>query len=270
MERIPVDGGTLEGESLGSGEPVLLIHGSILADAWAPLVKEQALASKYRLINYHRRGFAGSVRHSGPFSLANQAEDARAVLKHFGIERAHVVGHSYGGCTAVQLALDAPEMVCSLSLLEPALMGLIPSGPAFSEAIAPLAAAYSAGDQVAALDGFLQAVSGPDYRANTDKTLPPGWFDLALADFDTFFPVELPALGAWDFSRDDAKQINVPTLSVLGAESDPSFSEVVAVIQEMWPGTETYVLPGATHALQMMNPGDMATALAAFLGRHPM
>lgn len=56
----------LKYEVQGEGEPVLLIHGSILADAYLPFLKESALAN-YRLIRYHRRGFAGSPRHTGPF-----------------------------------------------------------------------------------------------------------------------------------------------------------------------------------------------------------
>lgn len=270
MERIPVNGGTLEGESLGSGEPVLLIHGSVLSYNWVPLLKEKALASKYRLINYHRRGFAGSVHHTGPFSLANQAEDARAVLKHFAIERAHVVGHSYGGSTALQLALDAPEMVHSLALLDPGILHLTPAGPAFLENLAALGALLETNDRATVIDQFMQMAVGEGYRPKLDRTLPTGWFEQAVADSDTFFQVEVPAILAWDFSRDAAKRINVPTLSVLGAESGPDFREIDAVIKECWPETEAYVLPNATHGLQYMNPGDMAPALAAFFGRHPL
>ena len=112
----------LEYESHGEGEPVLLIHGSHVADAFLPLTREAALADRYRLIRYHRRGFAGSDPHSGPFSVEEQAQDALALVKHLGLERAHVVGHSYGAVTAVQLALDAPRAVHSLVLLEPPLM----------------------------------------------------------------------------------------------------------------------------------------------------
>ena len=270
MERIPVEGGSLEGEALGSGEPVLLIHGSILADAWAPLLKEASLAGRYRLINYHRRGFSGSVHHTGPFDIAAQAADARAVLEHFGIERAHVVGHSYGGTTALQLALDAPSKVHSLGLLEPGLLPLIPSGPAFLEGIAPLGAAFDAGDRVTATDGFMQAVIGADYRPVLDRALPAGWFERAVADLHTFFPVEVPALTVWDFSREKAKRIRQPKLSVLGADSAPMFGEVHSVIIELWPDAETYILPGATHGLQMQNPRGLAEALVAFLVKHPM
>ena len=50
----------LEYEPHGEGEPVLLIHGSHVADSFLPLTREVVLADRYRLIRYHRRGFAGS------------------------------------------------------------------------------------------------------------------------------------------------------------------------------------------------------------------
>ena len=130
LERIPVDGGELEARIDGNGEPVLCIHGSIIADTFHPLRTQPVLTSRYRLITYNRRGFAGSAGHTGPFTIAQQAADARAVLQHFGVERAHVAGHSYGGAIGLQLALDAPALVHTLVLLEPALFN-VPSGPAF-------------------------------------------------------------------------------------------------------------------------------------------
>jgi pimeloyl-ACP methyl ester carboxylesterase len=93
-DRGPVDGGELEYEVRGSGEPVLLIHGAMLADAFTPLLAQPTLTDHYRLIHYHRRGFAGSCRHAGPCGMSQQAVDARALLDHLGIEHAHVVGHS--------------------------------------------------------------------------------------------------------------------------------------------------------------------------------
>ena len=111
----------LEYEAIGDGEAVLLIHGSHIADAFLPLMREAALADPYRLIRYRRRGFAGSDPHSGPFSIEEQARDGLALMKHLGLERAHVIGHSYGGATAVQLAIEAPSRVQSLVLLEPAI-----------------------------------------------------------------------------------------------------------------------------------------------------
>jgi pimeloyl-ACP methyl ester carboxylesterase len=55
-------------------------------------------------------------------------------MRHLGIERAHVVGHSSSAIMALQLALDAPDRVLSLALLEPALLA-VPSGPYAGEAI---------------------------------------------------------------------------------------------------------------------------------------
>src|SRR5262245_13281783 len=97
MERVAVNGGELEVEVRGTGEPVLLIHGAHIADAYAPLLAESALTDRYRLIAYHRPGFAGSTRAPMGFSIAAQAADAAALLRHFGIGRAHIAGHSFGG-----------------------------------------------------------------------------------------------------------------------------------------------------------------------------
>ncbi len=136
MQRARVDGAELEFEVTGTGEPVLLIHGAFIAEAYAPLCAEPAVNSRYRLVRYHRRGYAGSSPVRAPFSLAEQAADCRALLRHLGIERAHVVGHSSGGVIALRLALDAPELVHSLVLLEPALLD-VPSGALLAEALGP-------------------------------------------------------------------------------------------------------------------------------------
>src|SRR6266487_2962178 len=121
-QRLSVDGAMLEYEVVGAGEPIVLIHGALIAEAYAPLCGEAELTAHYRLVRYHRRGYAGSSRVAAPFSIAQQAADCRALLAHLGIERAHVVGHSSGGVIALGLAVDAPEVVHSLILLEPALL----------------------------------------------------------------------------------------------------------------------------------------------------
>ena len=272
MDRVQVNGSTFEYSVQGSGEPVLLIHGSLIADAFAPLLAQPAIAGRCRLVSYHRRGFAGSSRHAGPCSIAQQAADAWAILKHVGIERAHIVGHSYGGAIALQLALDAPEVVHSLALLEPALM-MVPSAAQFFEALAPVAEAYGAGNKAAAADNFMQGVGGGDYRASLDKALPAGWFEQTVAEADTFFQVEMPALQEWQFTEELAKRITRPALAVLGALSDavsPTFREGYDLQRQWLPQAEGYVLPGTAHMLQMQNPTDMAAALAGFFARHPV
>ena len=170
MQLARVDGAELEFAVTGAGEPVLLIHGALIAEAYAPLSAEPALKS-YRLVRIHRRGYAGSSPAKAPFSLAEQAADCRALLRHLGIERAHIVGHSSGGVIALRLALDAPEVVHSLVLLEPTLLD-VPSGALLIEALEPVLEQYGAGDKEGAADSFARWVIGPDYRVWLESAHP--------------------------------------------------------------------------------------------------
>ena len=242
---------------------MVLIHGSHIADTFATLMAEPALRDHFNLIRYHRRGFAGSSRADAPLSISRQAADCLGLLRQLDIQRAHLVGHSYGGAIAVQLARDAPEAVRSLSLLEPALLD-VPSAPQLFEQIERTAQIYEAGDKAGAVDAFLDAVCGGEYRTALDRRLP-GAFEQAAADADTFYGVELPALQDWTFSREDAARITQPVLAVLGADSHDVFSEGRQLVLEWFPQAKPFVLPRAAHLLHVENPQDMAQGLAAFL-----
>lgn len=282
MERADVNGVTLEFEVRGEGEPVVLVHGGLLADENAPLLGESSLNDGYRVINYHRRGFAGSSRPPGRATIGDQAADLRALLDHLGIERAHLVGHSLGGVIAVQLALDAPERVQTLTLLEPALMGAIAKAEAannpqaaasqqqFMAGMAEVRRIYESGDKRAALEAFLETRAGDAFRGVLDWILKSGEFDQAVADADTFLLVEMPAAFAWTFTPEDAARLRQPLLSVLGAHSPQRAQRVHQVLQRWVPQTETLVLPNADHALPLMDPPGIAAAVAAWLGRNPM
>ena len=270
MEFVHINGVTLEVEVQGSGEPVVLVHGNILADGLAPLMEEPILTQHYRMVRYHRCGFAGSTHLDPPVSIAQQAEHCRALMRHLNIERAHIVGHSYGGPIALQLALDAPDAVHSLSLLEPPLLGAIPSDQKFMERMELVQQIYKEGKRSEAIDTFLRLVCGQEYRRVIDQALPGGYFEQAVADLDTFFQIELPALQEWSFTREAAERVKQPVLSVLGADSAPMFREVHKVVLEWLPQAEELVLPNATHLLQMMNPRDMAAGLVDFFIRHQL
>ena len=203
----------------GAGEPVLLIHGAFLADAFAPLLAEPALTDRYRVISYHRRGFAGSAPAGGEASITRQAADARALLAHLGVQRAHVVGHSYGGCVALQLALDAPAVVHTLALLEPALLAVPAAERWFAEVGGPCIARYEAGDAAGAVATFLSGVFGPDVYADLVRTVPDG-VEQAVADAGTFFQTDLPGIQEWRFGPEEARRVTQPVLGVLGADSD--------------------------------------------------
>jgi pimeloyl-ACP methyl ester carboxylesterase len=225
-------------------------------------------------VRYHRRGYAGSSRAPAPAGNpreAVEAADCRALLRGLGIARAHVVGHSGGGRLALRLALDAPEVVHSLALLEPALLD-VPSGPAFAAAVGPARQRYQAGDMEGATDGFLRVAIGPAYRTVLDARLP-GAYAQAVADADAHFAGQAPAAGAWRLSREEARRIDQPVLAVLGSESAKDWAgwpEVHARVLAWLPQAEPFVLAGANHALEEMDPRGVAEALSAFFARHPI
>lgn len=270
MERVNVDGITLEYEDTGTGEPVVCIHGAFIADTFRPLLAEPSLTGRYRLITYHRRGYAGSSHTPGPVSVAQQAADCRALLRQLGVARAHVVGHSYGGCVALQLALDDLAVVGSLALLEPGLMVGASAQP-YREALQRGVRRYREVGAAVAVDEFLQA-RWPGYRATLDRVLP-GAFDQAAADAATWFEAEVPGQLDWRFGEAEARRVAQPALSVLGGESDAlwsRFGETHRLLLEWLPNAEGFILPGATHFPQVQDPRGMAEALAAFFARHPI
>jgi len=278
MDRATIEGIELEYEIRGTGEPVVLVHAGVFAGWFKPLLEEPALTGRYRVLSYHRIGYAGSSRVAGPVSIAQQAAHLRSLMRRLGIERAHIVGHSSGGNIALQLALDAPEVVGSLALLEPALVAS-PSGPQKDSAaigstfqIGPVLQIYSAGDKAGAVDAWMRGVGGQSYRAALDRALP-GAFDQAVADADTFFGQELPAVRQWSFTREDAIRIKQPVLAVLGAKStevSPIFGKRQELLLAWLPKVEAFILPDATHLLHVQNPRAMAAGLAAFFARHPL
>ena len=271
IDRAALQGVELEYEVRGAGEPVVLIHPGHFAEWFAPVLDEPALTNRYRVLTYHRVGCAGSSPIAGPVSFAQQAAHCRSLMRHLGIERGHIVGHSSSGNIALQLALDTPDAVHSLALLEPALMS-VPSAQTSRAFLGNAVQLYRAGDKAGAIDTFLRGVCGPGYRAVLDQALP-GAFDQHMADADTFFGQELPALQQWSFTREDARRIAQPVLAVIGAKSqelDPIWGERQELLLSWLPNVEPFVLADATHLLQVQNPRGMAEGLAAFFARHPL
>jgi pimeloyl-ACP methyl ester carboxylesterase len=272
MERAAVDGLELEYELRGSGDPVVLIHWGVSATWAEPLLEEPALADSYRLLSYHRAGFGGSSPVPGPVTMAEHARHCRILMRHLGIERAHVVGHSSSVPIALQLALDAPEVVqtvVSMDAARPAPQTELQA--AFRrEFVEPAVERYRAGDKAGAVDTFFRGVFGPDYRGPLEQELP-GASDQAVRDADAFFTQELPAMWQrWSFTEEDARRITQPVLAVVGENSAATFPERRELLLDWLPNVESFELPGATHLLHVQNPRGMAEALASFFARHPV
>jgi pimeloyl-ACP methyl ester carboxylesterase len=82
MQRAELDDISLEYEARGTGEPVLLVHGALVANWFAPLMAEPSLTERYSLINHHRIGYGSSTHVDAPVSIADQAAHCRALLEH--------------------------------------------------------------------------------------------------------------------------------------------------------------------------------------------
>ena len=264
MERARVNGVELEYELKGSGEPVLLIHGSHICRSFLPLLTQSALTERYTLIRYHRRGFLGSSPAHGLVSIQEQAADARALLEYLHLSPAHIVGHSYGGSIALQFAVDAPMCVHSLTLLEAALT-TVPHWKVVRELNVATTERYRQGDWEAAVDAFL---GSPAERAAVARNVPGG-LEQAVRDLDTYFGSEVPAHEAWRFTEAEGKRITQPVLFMQAGESQVLYVECRDQIQQWMPQTEVVVLQQTTHLLHMQQPAGAATLMVEFLNRHP-
>jgi 3-oxoadipate enol-lactonase len=103
-------------ESTGAGEaPVLLVMGlGMTATGWWRTVP--VLAERLRVLSFDNRGVGRSDRPPGPYTVAQMADDAMAVLDAAGERSAHVYGVSLGGMIAQEIALRHPERVRRLVL----------------------------------------------------------------------------------------------------------------------------------------------------------
>ena len=270
MDRADIGGTELEYELRGAGEPVVLVHWGVCARWAAPLLEAPALGG-YRRLVYHRAGFGGSSRVAGPISMAEHAKHCVLLMRHLGIERAHIVGHSSSAVIALQLALDFPDAVETLVLMESAR----PTPPTETQAqfvstfVQPAIQSYRAGDKAVAVDTFLTGVFGPGYQEALEQGLP-GAFERSVEEADSFFGQELPALQQWSFTPDDASRITQPALAVLGENTAPTFPERRELLLSLLPNVEPFDLPAATHLLHVQNPNGMAEAMAGFFARHPV
>lgn len=98
---------------IGSGKALVLIHGlGSRKEAWTP---QRILAEKFRLIILDLRGH-GETELDEDISMKNFALDVINLLKHLGIERAHICGISLGGMVAQEIYKQQPDMVEGLIL----------------------------------------------------------------------------------------------------------------------------------------------------------
>src|SRR5437870_2642402 len=189
MSAARVNGVELYYELSGSGEPLVLVHGS-WGDhhVWDDVVAR--LAPSFRVLAYDRRGHSASERPAGQGSVFEDADDLAGLIDELGLAPAHVVGNSFGAAVALRAATRRPEVFRTLIVHEPPLFPLL-AGTEFEPALAEVqrrvdavVRLLEAGDNKNAARLFVDTIAfGP---AAWDEQLTPQRRDVFIANAQTW------------------------------------------------------------------------------------
>lgn len=118
MGKVTANGITLHYQQKGEGDDIILVHGitSCIAQWYMKIFPE--LAKNYRVTIYDLRGHGLSEVTQSGYDSETMARDLLALMDHLGIDKAHLVGHSFGGGISLHLALMHPERVRRIVLLD--------------------------------------------------------------------------------------------------------------------------------------------------------
>lgn len=268
---VTVAGGHIRVSESGAGTPILLLHGGPgLSDYTFSLATE--LEDRYRVIRFQQRGLAPSTT-EGPFDVERHMSDAIAVLDSLDLERACVVGSSWGGHLAMHLVVAHPERFSGLVPVDP--LGAVGDGgeadlgKLLSERVpAELAAQAAQIDELAmAGEGTAEdALKGlslvwPAYFAKPDSAPPMSVTGISLECYAR----------TWDSIHDHLARhtlqerlpsVHLPTVFVLGAQS-PIPPEHGLTSAALITGARCQIEQDCGHFLWLEHPGAVRAAVDA-------
>jgi 3-oxoadipate enol-lactonase len=256
---IDVDGGTVWADDTGGdGPPLVLLHPGV-GDSriWEPVLP--ALAKKYRVIRYDARGFGQSPAPTVKHSLLR---DLVAVLGHYDIERAAIVGCSQGGASALGFALDQPQRVTALVLLCPGIPG-IPLDDDSDEG-AVLGAEWQRAEAAGDVDGLASVTQRVWGRAGATPDAMEQFRSSARA-----------VLAGGDLEQEDPPvyerldEIAVPTSLLVGDADFPPLIEADKAAAARIPGCELILVPGMDHLPPLRDPDLVLHTITSTLARVP-
>ncbi|MGH4031763.1 alpha/beta fold hydrolase [Actinomycetota bacterium Odt1-20B] len=239
------DGELWADDSGGDGSPLVLLHPGVGdSTLWDPVLPY--LTARHRVIRYDVRGYGRSPAPTTRYSLV---EDLIAVLDHFSLPRAVVVGSSMGGAAALNLAVDSPARVAGLALFVPGVTGYAELTSA--EFMSELERLGNAGD----VDGIVDLGMRAWARAGRgEDAVAVGQLRTAIRGWFANHPHQVP--DAPVFER--LGELSTPCVLALGEQDQP---EVVRCNEEMAariPGCRLVRLPDSDHFPTLRVPEKVA------------
>jgi proline iminopeptidase len=278
----PVENGALFCREVGQGQPIILIHGGPDFDHTYLLPDMDRLADAYHLIYYDQRG-RGKSSDVPPadVSIQSEVEDIERLQQSLQLEKAAVLGHSFGGILAMEYAIRHPERTSHLILMNTAAASqadyfvlrdeIRRRKSVYQEELDALtaSAAYQQGDP--------DAVTAY-YRIQYGTTIrQPEHLDRLMAQMRLNFTNGGVLRGraieqqlyteTWNSSEFDLfprlKRLSVPTLVIHG-DDDFVPLECAAHIAQAIPGARLVVLPDCGHFAYIEAPDKLRKELADF------
>lgn len=257
-----LNGAPLYYQVTGQGEPLVLIHAGI-ADSRMWHAQTTAFSASRRLITFDLRGFG---RSQIPAAAVRHHEDLHALLAHLDIQRADIVGISFGGRVAIDFALAYPQHVGRLVLGAPSIGG-DPSSPEIDDFAEQEEALLDAGDLDAAselnvrfwVDGPRRSMAHvPAAVRDLVRTMQRDAFGVPIPDGARFEGLKPPA-------ADRLHELTMPILVLVGdADHAPVIERARQLAQSVSDG-RLIVMPDAGHMLSLEYPETFNEHLRDFL-----
>lgn len=241
----------------GDGPPLVLIEGAGLdLRMWDDQV--DPLARSYRVIRYDVRGFGRSAFTREPFQ---HHEDLYELLRHLGVDRAHLVGLSLGARIALDLCLEHPEVARCLILSGPGVSGFKWTP---DRRMLPMIEAIGANDLIGAADRWLEhpymapAMELPHVRARL-RTLARENSHIYRKLPNAEIELEPPAI-------DRLSEISVPTLLLMGTRDVADIQTIADLLTSEIADLTRIDFEDAGHVLNMEQPERFTREVLDFLG----
>lgn len=259
---VRVNGADLFSEWTGAGPGLVFLHaGACDSRMWD--AEFRAFAPTHRVVRFDARGFGRSPLVSGRFAYH---DDAAAVARAAGCERATLVGCSFGSVTALETALSHPALVERLVLVAPSVgIGDDEGMRRFGEEEDAL---VERGDLDAATELNLRMwVDGPHRGPNeVDPDVRERVRVMQLDAFRLEMPSGVERIRLEPPATERLAEIRVPTLVVVGALDQPFIAAAAERVEREIPGARRLVFADAAHMATMERPAEFLRAVRGFLG----